>query len=161
MKVSKSDSAYFPHDADLELTVSLTDRLILKLKTTNPGKEAFNVAEGFQSYFPVADYGKIVFSGVEANDFALVDGMDKAFKRLTGDFGFRDAASKREFKLNATGNTGLVVWTPGTVEPANRNLAKDDCPKFIVVGPSCRPAEGVITVQPGESHELSYTLDFL
>jgi len=159
LKVLKSDSAYFPYDADLELTVSLTDRLVLKLKTTNLGKEPFEIAEGFQTYFPVADYGKIVFCGVEAKEFALVDGMDKAFKRLTGDFGFKDAASGREFKLNASGNTGLVVWTPGTVEPANRNLAKDDCPKFIVIGPSSRPAEGTVTVKPGESHELSYTLD--
>ena len=161
LKVLKSDSAYFPYDADLELTVSLTDRLILKLKTTNLGKEPFEIAEGFQTYFPVADYGKIVFCGVEAKDFALVDGMDKAFKRLTGDFGFKDAASGREFKLNASGNSGLVVWTPGTVEPANRNLAKDDCPKFIVIGPSSRSAEGTVAVKPGESHELSYTLSVL
>ena len=61
LKVLKSDSAYFPYDADLELTVSLTDRLVLKLKTTNLGKEPFEIAEGFQTYFPVADYGKIVF----------------------------------------------------------------------------------------------------
>ncbi|MBR3923875.1 MAG: hypothetical protein IKJ45_12230 [Kiritimatiellae bacterium] len=88
-----------------------------------------------------------------------MDGMDKAFKRLNGDFGFKDAASGCEFKLNASGNSGLVVWTPGTVEPANRNLAKDDCPKFIVIGPSSRPAEGAVTVNPGESHALSYTLD--
>ena len=159
LKVLKSDSAYFPYDTDLEFKVSLTDRLALKLKTTNSGKEPFEIAEGFQTYFPVADYGKIVFCGVESKEFALVDGMDKAFKRLNGDFGFKDAASGREFKLNASGNTGLVVWTPGTVEPANRNLAKDDCPKFIVIGPSSRPAEGTVTVKPGESHELSYTLD--
>ena len=160
LKVLKSDSAYFPYEADLEVTVSLTDRLALKLKTTNLGKEPFEIAEGFQTYFPVADYGKIVFCGVESNEFTLVDGMDKAFKRLTGDFGFKDAVSGREFKLNASGNTGLVVWTPGTVEPANRNLAKDDCPKFIVIGPSSRPAEGVVTIKPGESHELSYVLAF-
>ena len=159
LKVLKSDSTYFPYDADLELTVSLADRLTMKLKTTNLGKKPFEIAEGFQTYFPVADYGKIVFCGVEAKEFALVDGMDKAFKRLTGDFGFRDAASGSEFKLNASGNSGLVVWTPGTVEPANRNLAKDDCPKFIVIGPSSRPAEGAVSVKPGESHELSYTLD--
>ena len=158
LKVLKSDSAYFPYDADLELTVSLTDHLLLKLKTTNLGKEAFEIAEGFQTYFPVSDYGKIVFCGVEAKEFALVDGMDKAFRRLTGDFGFKDAGSGREYRLNASGNTGLVVWTPGTVEPANRNLAKDDCPKFIVIGPSSRPAEGAITVNPGKSHELSYAI---
>ena len=81
--------------------------------------------------------------------------MDKAFKRLGARFGFRDSGAKRAITLDASGNSGLVVWTPGTVEPANRNLAADDCPKFIVLGPSARTTEGAITVAPGKTHELS------
>ena len=158
LKVSKNDSPYFPYDADLELTISLGESLSLKLKTTNLGKEPFEIAEGFQSYFPVKDYGKIIFWGVESKEFALVDGMDKAFRRIGKDFGFKDTGAGSEIKLSADGNTGLVVWTPGTVEPANRNLAKDDCPKFIVIGPSSRAAEGVVSIKPGDSHELDCTL---
>ena len=160
LKVSKNDSSYFPFDADLELTVSFSGSLSLKLKTTNFGKEPFEITEGFQSYFPVKDYGNVIFMGVESKDFALVDGMDKAFRRLGKDFGFREIGAGAEIRLGADGNTGLVVWTPGTVEPANRNLAKDDCPKFIVIGPSSRAAEGVISVKPGESHVLDYTLSY-
>ena len=160
-RVSKDENPYFPYDADLELSVALTDRLSLKLKTTNIGDRPFEITEGLQSYFPVSDYGKIVFRGVEKEDFPLVDGMDKAFPRHNGHFGFADGGTGRGFRLSATGNTGLVVWTPGTVEPANRNLAKDDCPRFIVIGPSSRAAEGAISLKPGESRELVYVLDTL
>ena len=161
LRVSKDENPHFPYDADLELSVSLTDRLSLRLKTTNTGDRPFEITEGLQSYFPVSDYGKIVFRGVEKDDFPLVDGMDKAFARPEGHFGFADGGTGRGFRLCATGNTGLVVWTPGTVEPANRNLAKDDCPRFIVMGPSSRAAEGAVSLKPGESRELVYVLENL
>ena len=161
VKVAKTDNAFFPYDAEVELTVTLTDSLTLKLKTVNAGREPFSFTGGIQSYFPVADYGKITFFGLDDAEFAAVNGMDKAFKRPAGGFGVRDSASGRTYSLSASGNNGIVVWTPGTVEPANRNLAPDDCPKFIVVGPSVRSAEGAIAIGAGEAYEMSYTLKTL
>ena len=139
---------------DLEISVSLTDALEIKMKSVNRSSAPVELSLGLQSYFSVSDYKNIVFFGVDGKDFAAVDGMDKAFKRRGDRFGFRDSRSGRIVKLKALGNTGVVVWTPGTVEPANRNLAVDDCPKFIVIGPSARANEGAITLAPGMSHEL-------
>lgn len=158
LKVSRNDNVNFPFDADLEIVVSMTSDLSIRMKTTNLGEKPFEVSEGLQTYFAVKDYGKIVFQGVDKADFAAVHGMDKAFPRPAGEFGFKDGSTGMKFAMNATGNSGLVVWTPGTVEPANRNLAKDDCPKFIVIGPSSRTAEGAVTVKPGKSEELVLTL---
>jgi glucose-6-phosphate 1-epimerase len=154
--VSKTDNPAFPYDARLELTFTLTDSLTLKLKTFNAGDVPFEITEGFQVYFPAKNYADVKISGVEKNDFSAVNGMDKAFGYQGGAYGWRE--SGRGCEMTSAGNTGVVVWTPGTVEPANRNLAKDDCPKFIVIGPSSRAAEGVITVNPGASHELSFVL---
>lgn len=159
LKVSRTDNADFPYDADLELSVSMTKSLSVSMKTANTGDKAFEISEGLQTYFAVKDYGKITFQGVDAADFTAVHGMDKAFRRPVGGFGFRDDSSGMKFTMKATGNSGVVVWTPGTVEPANRNLAKDDCPKFIVIGPSSRAAEGIVTVKPGESREMTFSLE--
>lgn len=155
-KTAANANPRFPHDTDVELSVSLTDRLTLKLRTVNLGTRPIDVTAGLQSYFPVSGYGGVSFRGVTAEDFSAVDGMDKAFKRRSDTFGFKDSGSGRSFTFTASGNSGIVVWTPGTVEPANRNLAVDDCPKFIVIGPSCRAAEGALTVRPGESREISF-----
>jgi glucose-6-phosphate 1-epimerase len=140
---------------DLELAYSLTDKLTMKMTTRNLAASPAEVSLGIQAYFPVSAYRNIVFSGVKDKDFAAVDGMDKAFGRLGAKFGFRDSGSRRAVALEAAGNTGLVVWTPGTVEPANRNLAVDDCPRFVVIGPCSRKAEGAVTLDPGKTHELS------
>lgn len=159
LKLSAAAEALFPYDADLTMTIRLSSRLELTLRTSNEGKKPFAVTDGFQSYFSVSDYANVRFDGVTADDFTAVNGMDKAFPRIGDSLSFSDTGTGREIHLSAKGNTGIVVWTPGTVEPANRNLAKDDCPRFIVIGPSNRAAEGAITVGPGESHELALSLE--
>lgn len=141
-------------DIDLEISFSLTGGLAMKMKSVNLSSSPVELTLGIQSYFPVSSYRNIVFFGVKDKDFAAVDGMDKAFRRIGAEFGFRDSGSRRVVELKADGNTGVVVWTPGTVEPANRNLAVDDCPGFIVIGPSARADEGAVKLAPGGSHEL-------
>lgn len=155
--IRKTDNAAFPYDATVKLTVSLFSDLTLKLETVNTGKEQFALTGGFQAYFPVSGYDGVVFTGIGDGDFAAVDGMDKAFLHKGGDYGFKDTRGGR-IRMSSSGNSGVVVWTPGTVEPANRNLAADDCPRFIVVGPSCREAEGVIAVKPEEASVLSFSI---
>ena len=58
----------------------------------------------------------------------------------------------------AKGNTSLIVWSPGSVEPHNRNLAPGDTERFIGLGPACRTKEGAITLSPGQSHELVFEM---
>lgn len=158
LKVDGNSGDVFPYDADVELTISITGSLGIKLKTTNSGNRPINLTEGLQSYFKVSDYSKITFFGIDSNEFAAVNGMDKAFAITEKEFGFRNSVDGSEFRMKASGNSGVVVWSPGNVEPANRNLAVDDCPKFIVVGPSVRTAEGAIVLQPGQSHELDFEI---
>ncbi|MBO5939784.1 MAG: hypothetical protein J6R18_01120 [Kiritimatiellae bacterium] len=158
LKASECNKNGFCGNADVELTVSIADSLSVKLKTTNIGDKPITLTEGLQSYFKASDYSKITFFGIEANEFAAVNGMDKAFATTGKEFGFKNSADGSEFRMKSSGNSSVVVWTPGNVEPANRNLAVDDCPKFIVVGPSVRPAEGAVVVQPGQSHELTFEI---
>lgn len=148
LRVDGAKSESFPHDVDLEITVAVTDVLSLKMKTVNLDDAPITITHGVQAYFPVEDYAQTVFFGVKRDDFAAVNGMDSAFAAGKSDFGVRNSKSGRGFRMKASGNSGVVVWSPGTVEPANRNLAADDCPKFIVIGPSARAKEGAITVPP-------------
>lgn len=148
----------FPYAADLELTVKVGAGLELTLRTTNMGKEPFELTEGFQPYFAVSDYGKVTLRGVKKDAFAAVDGMDAAFPRIADRFSLLDAGFGREIDAYASGNSGLVVWSPGKVEPHNRNLDAGDTERFIGLGPSNRAKEKAITLAPGASHELVFSI---
>ena len=148
----------FPYAADLELVVRMSDRLTMEMRTTNVGTVPFSFSEGFQPYFAVGRYDAVKLSGVKAEPFAAVDGMDAAFPRLGDAFAMSDAAVGREISAVAHGNTSVIVWSPGNVEPHNRNLAAGDTERFIGLGPASRVKEGAVTLPPGASHTLSLGL---
>ena len=148
----------FPHAADLELTVKVGTGLELTLRTTNTGKESFELTNGFQPYFAVSGYKNVTLHGVKKESFAAVDGMDAAFPRLADRFALVDAGFGREIDAFASGNSGLVVWSPGNVEPHNRNLDAGDTERFIGLGPSNRAKEGPIMLAPGASHKLEFAM---
>ena len=148
----------FPHAADLELTVRMADRLTLTMRTTNIGKAPFSYSEGFQPYFAVSGYGAATLRGIKSDPFAAVNGMDAAFPRIGDAFSMADAGTRSEICAVARGNTSVIVWSPGNVEPHNRNLAAGDTERFIGMGPASRAKEGPIELAPGASHTLSLEL---
>ena len=148
----------FPYAASLELTFSLTDRLTATMRTVNTGKEPFSFSGGFQPYFAVGSYKAVTLQGVKDADFAAVDGMDAAFPRRGDAFALTDASVGRKISATAKGNTSLIVWSPGSVEPHNRNLAPGDTERFIGLGPAFRAKEGAVALSPGQAHELVFEM---
>ena len=118
----------FPFAADLELTLTLGEKVTFAMRTRNTG-------------------------GVP---FACVDGMDRGFVRATdGAFSFTDRSQDRQVSARATGNSHVIVWTPGKAEPPNRNLGPGEPEWFIGYGPALTEASGGVVLRPGETHELA------
>ena len=158
LDLAAGEESTFPYAASLELVFTLTDRLTATMRTLNTGKESFAFSGGFQPYFAVGSYKAVTLHGVKDVDFAAVDGMDAAFPRRGDAFALTDASTGRKISATAKGNTSLIVWSPGSVEPHNRNLAPGDTERFIGLGPACRAKEGAITLSPGQTHELVFEM---
>ena len=159
LSLAAGDEPDFPAAADLELTLRMTERLEMTLRTTNKGDKPFTFTAGIQPYFAVSRYGDVMLRGVKKEAFAAENGMDAAFPRLGDSVALSDRGLGRELRACLRGNTGVVVWSPGNVEPHNRNLEAGDTERFIGVGPSCRAKEGALSLAPGASHELMFTVE--
>ena len=159
LSLAAGESPDFPYAADLELTLRLTDRLEMTLRTTNRGDKPFTFTEGIQPYFAVSRYGDVILRGVKEEAFAAENGMDAAFPRLGDGVALSDRGLGHELRATLRGNTGVVVWSPGNVEPHNRNLEAGDTERFIGLGPSNRVKEGALSLAPGASHELVFTVE--
>ena len=130
------------------------------MRTRNTDTEPFTYTEGLHPYFLVGGYRAVTFSGVDAQPFACTDGMDKGFARnADGTFAFADTVLGRVVRARATGNSHVIVWSPGDVEPANRNLMPLETEWFVGYGPAFTKAAGSITLKPGETHELTLSLE--
>ena len=159
LSIAAGEHPDFPFAADLELTLRMAKRLEIVMRTRNTGDKPFSLSCGIQPYFAVSRYGSVTLSGVKESCFSAEDGMDAAFPRRGDGFSLRDAGAGRELRMQASGNTGVVVWSPGNVEPHNRNLEAGDTLRFIGLGPSCRTKEGAIALASGESHELVFCVE--
>ena len=150
----------FPYAADLELVLTLDERLTLSLRTKNIGEESFSHTAGFHPYFKVGTYRQVRFADVGERPFACVDGMDKGFERRPdGMFSFADASQNRRVRAQACGNSHVIVWTPGSVEPANRNLKLGETEEFIGYGPALTKAAGSVILNPGDEKELVLVIE--
>lgn len=165
------------HEFDLEYTVVLTDRLSLRLRTKNTGKEPFAITAGFHPYFFIGDRDRTIVTGTDGmsycdsrvgmnfdrvwkGDLKLLDAFDHVFvePRSAAIHKIVDPLLDRCVSVVSTGAKRLVVWNPGTANesdnPAPGNLATGDWRHFVCVEPAILWKEAAVEVQPGAVHEL-------
>ena len=168
----------WPHEFDLEYRIILTDRLRLELKTVNTGKETFRFTTGFHPYFAIGERDRTVVTGTDGmrfcdsrktmeydsvwhGDMKLLSSFDHVFveKGPTAFHAIEDAARGRRIELSSGGAARLVVWNPGTEEPAEENpapgqLAVGDWRRMVCVEPAILWKEAARSVAPGASYVL-------
>ena len=169
----------WPHDFDLEYRIVLTDRLRLELKTVNTGTQPFQLTAGFHPYFAIGDRDRTVVTGTDGmkfcdsrvtteyrdvwrGDMPLTSSFDHVFvePRGTAFHAIRDPVRRRTIGVSSTGAARLVVWNPGTEEPAWADpapgeLATGDWRHLICVEPAILWKEAARTVEPGGTHLLT------
>ena len=161
----------WPHDFDLELTVTVSMKLNLRLVTKNTGAAPFDFSCGFHPYFLLRDRngatvkgldGRDFFNGLtgqaddhQAGDLVMDHATDHIFRLPEApkhEFAILDAGLRRAIALVSSGNTKTVVWNPGP-DDVLPDFEPDDWRKFVCVEPvSDWPGGG--TLAPGATHEL-------
>ena len=161
----------WPHDFDLEYTVSVSMKLNLKLVTKNTGSAPFDFSCGLHPYFLLRERDAAVVKGLDgttffngltgtpdeaqAGDLKVDHEVDHIFNLPAAskhEFAILDPGLRRAIALVSSGNTKTVVWNPGP-EGKLPDFGPDDWRKFVCVEPvSDWPGGG--TLAPGVSHEL-------
>lgn len=162
----------WPHDFDLEIKISVSMKLNLKLTTRNTGSIPFDFSCGFHPYLSVRERDSVAIRGLDGCTF--VDGHDTELKEKTqsGDFkvdfapdhiftlkpspkhefAILDPGLQRAIAIVSSGNAKAVVWNCGSnVKIAD--FAADDWRRYVCVEPVNEwPGGG--SLAPGERHEL-------
>ena len=169
----------WPYDFDLEYRIILTDRLRLELKTTNTGKEPFQLTTGFHPYFAIGERDRTTVTGTDGmkfcdsrvtmdfnsvwkGDMPLTSTFDHVFvePRGTAFHALVDPVRRRRIGLSSWGAARLVVWCAGLEDPAEENpmpgeLTIGDWRHLACVEPAILWRDAALTVAPGTNHVLS------
>ena len=171
LRPSDATRELWPADFDLEVTVTVSMKLNVLMKTANAGDAPFDFSCGFHPYFLLRDRVEAVVRGLDGVKFfdarggQVVEGVQKGDLALTfapdhvfglppaprHEFAILDDAIGRAVAVASRGNDMAVVWNSGEDTPCDHEPG--DWRRFICVEP-VSDWPGGRTLAPGESYEL-------
>ena len=172
LKSSGATRELWPHDFDVEVTVTVSMKLTLKLTVKNTGDAPFSYSAGFHPYFLVRDRDRTEIVGLDGTHYVyavdmsnrvqsgplkMVQATDHVFAlppALKHEFALVDRALNRAVAVVMSGGRSLVVWNPGPDDPLPDQEA-GDWKKFVCVEPVTDWPGGGEPLAPGESRSLT------
>jgi dihydroxy-acid dehydratase len=169
--------AQWPHATRLTLTVTVGEKLEVKLATANLGDVPVKIGEALHTYLHISDIGAVKVAGLEGSDYH--DKVDNfARKTQSGAIGFESEVDRvyvntpadcvlvdpglgRRIRIAKTGSQSTVVWTPWTEKAekmGDMGRGKSGAGwREMVCVESGNAMDNVVTVAPGETHTLAVT----
>jgi D-hexose-6-phosphate mutarotase len=161
---------WWPHRAELSLTVTVGAALRIELTTRNLGDQVFTLSEALHTYFQVSDIGAVSVSGLESGTFLdKVDGgarkaqegavtfageVDRVYLGTTTTCVIHDPGLKRRIRVAKSGSGSTVVWNPWAEKGAKFGDMGDDGYRRMLCVEAANALDDTVTVAPGGSHVL-------
>lgn len=159
---------------EVNLTVKVSDKLEIELKTHNTDEKALTVGGALHSYFPVSNISDISIKGLcqriyvdalqQMQKFTQDDGIvfDKEVDRVYLDSPdtckIDDPAFAEKICIAKKGSNSTVVWNPWIDKSVELSgFANDDFKEMVCVE-TTNALDDVYTIEPGETHSLCATI---
>lgn len=169
-----ADEHLWDGQADLSLTVTLTDRLTLDLTTRNTGAKPLALTQALHSYFSVGAIAETEVAGLEGvsyldklQDFARVaqsgvirfaGEVDRIYEDTEGEVAILDRRNARVIRIAKSGSRSTVVWNPAVEKSLRLSDMTPDGYLGMVCVETTNAGGDVITLKPREEHRLSMTV---
>ena len=174
--VAAAGAGFDPPDARLTLTVTLSDCLGLRLRTTNLAREPLTISQALHTYFRIGDIDRVAILGLDGCGY--LDALDGFAERVqsgpvrlscevdriyvdmseaarTRTITVRDLSRERSILVTSQGSASAVIWNPW-IEKSQRlgDMAADDYRRMVCVE-TANAASDAVTIGPGLTHTLA------
>ena len=173
LRLTTANRPEWPYSANLELTISIGERLQLALTTTNTGAVDFVITEAFHTYFQVGEVSQARVTGLsgvtyadKVQDYARstasedihFDGeVDRVYLDTEAACVIEDPVLRRRIHIQKSGSRSTVVWTPWQEKGDKMgDLGTDGWSHFLCVE-SANAMDNQVRVPAGQAHTLSVT----
>ncbi len=173
---TESSLVVWPHAFNLQIKVSLTDRLEVALSTTNTGEKPFQISQALHSYFKVSDIANVVVNGlagkhyldkldgfaekIQSDNVTVSQEIDRIYQDAPEQVVLNDSGFKRSIEITSSGSKTTVIWNPWQEKIADfSDLDKENYRDFLCIE-TANAADDILTLDAGESHTIkaSYKL---
>lgn len=161
----------WPYKFELELHVTVRDKLIMELKTTNVDDKPFKITQALHTYFNVSHISHVNIKGLDNKPY--LDALTMEEKKQSGDITFNEEVDRvyqeadgeilledknRTIHIQNEGSSSAVVWNPWIDKCKRMSAMKDDAYKGMVCIESANAFSDAKVIYPNESHTLKATV---
>ncbi len=159
---------------ELDLIVTLSDRLVLTLKTTNLDTKELKLTQALHTYFNVSHISDVSIEGLDKKPY--FDAITNKTREQSGSISFNqefdvifqnveDAIilkdKNRTIKIENSGSSSLVVWNPWIDKCSKMSAMEPEAYKEFVCLESANAYDDFKIIQKNESHTLQATFTLI
>ncbi len=173
-KTGPEHETLWPHDAEAMLVVTLgADAIDLELRTSNTGREPFELTQALHTYFAVGDIARTRVLGLEGCDYIDTLGtwtrrhengpvsfggeVDRIYLATPAMIEIDDVANARRIAIESRGSRSAVVWNPWIEKSARLGDMGPEGYRRMVCVETANAADDAVTIMPGSHHQIAAT----
>lgn len=157
----------WPYRFELELHVSVSDRLSIELKTTNTDDRPFKITQALHTYFRVSHILHVRVEGLDKNpyldaltrqnevqegDITFDKEVDRVYQEVHGEVVLKDM--NRTVHVKNEGSSSVVVWNPWIEKTKRMSAMREDAYERFVCIESANAFDDARIIEAGGSHSL-------
>ena len=156
----------------LELKITISDKLMLELKTTNLDDKPFKISQALHTYFSVSHISEVAIKGldkkpyldaltwkkeIQNGDITFEQEVDRVYQNVEGEIVLSD--KKREVYIKNSGSSSVVVWNPWIEKTLRMSAMKPNAYEYFVCIESANAFDDARVLNPKEVHILGAVID--
>lgn len=151
----------------LELKITISDKLVIELKTTNLDDKSFSITQALHTYFSVSHISDVAIKGldnkpyldaltwkneVQKGDITFNQEVDRVYQEVDSEIVLSD--KNRTIHIKNDGSSSAVVWNPWIEKCGRMSAMKKDAYESMLCIESANAFDDFKVIKPQESHTL-------
>jgi glucose-6-phosphate 1-epimerase len=156
---------------ELELHVTISDKLSMELKTTNLDCESFVLTQALHTYFKVSHISHALIKGLDkkpyldaltsknemqAGDITFNQEVDRVYQDVNDEIVLRD--ENREIHIKNSGSSSAVVWNPWIEKTSRMSAMNENAYEYMLCIESANAFDDRKVLKPQSSYTLKTTI---
>jgi glucose-6-phosphate 1-epimerase len=164
---SQESLKMWPYLFELDLHVTISDKLTMKLKTTNLDCNPFSITQALHTYFSLSHISDAVIKGLDKKPyldaltwkFEVQDGditfnqeVDRVYQEVDGEITLSD--KNRTLHVKNENSSSVVVWNPWIEKTSRMSAMNKDAYEHMLCIESANAFDDAREIKPQHSHTL-------
>lgn len=171
LRYSEETLKLWAYKFELELKITVSDKLTMELTTTNLDDKIFKITQALHTYFSISHISDTKIQGLDKKPFldALTNEqevqsgnimfekeVDRVYQEVEAEILLTD--KDRTISINNEGSSSVVVWNPWIEKGKRMSAMRDEAYNDFVCIESANAFDDYVDINPGNKHTLKTTI---